>query len=633
MRIRKKTATTLLIAIFILSTITVTIPTGASEDSYTVAVLEAGDRLVETQHTTGGFRWKITDLPDYTSHNTLGVTAIGILKAHELLDNPDYETALAKAYKFIVDNADVDSWPDIPFMIELADAADEDASLLTAINAQVSGTTVAGIAALAKTRYDGGLLLAHGPTVTEMANWILDYRDAYPGYGFWEVRSIVKACLSLESYYPDETYDYYDQALEAAAVIYENLDAGTYAFDIDDETQECYVLGISGAIEAFSDLGINPVETLEMTELLISYQTDNGYWDAGEDAVSDEESVQSTAYAIMALLAQGDNDAKISALEGINWLVNNQDELGGWDPCHSTGVENLEVDSEAAWAIYESIQALGDVISSATTETIGGGSQTVLGTDAEVEMDTVAGGTVTIVEFDANPGLGDSPEGVQDLGTYIDVSTDIDDADITWPVTIVVSYAESVPSSIEDYLGMYYWDPDLGIWFTCPESGVNTDANVVVVRTYHLSIFAPMTGPTGPIGPPGPEGPEGDRGSRGLTGSIGPTGIEGPEGEIGLQGETGPQGPEGNGTIVQGEPGLQGETGSQGETGPTGIQGELGPQGAQGLSGDQGLIGLQGLTGATGPEGAPAPTAASWLGMGTGVVGLIVALYVFYLKK
>jgi len=646
MRFREKTATKLLIAIFILSTLNLAlvVPVGAQPPAgYETSLLDAADRLVGMQNDDGGFMWQVTGPPTPTtsSTNIIGITAIGILKAHELDDKTEYETALAKAYKFVVDKEPVytgsdettkgvDSWPDINFLIELADAASEDASLLTAIDAQVSGTTVASIATLAKTRYEGRLA-AKGPTATEMAVWLRDFRDGqnYDTLITWDLEAAVKAALALHTHFAADGYDV--QATDIAQVLYDSVDdIGDLYFDSEDDTQLEYVLGLTGAIEAFSELGINPILTRTLTDLLIAYQDPIGYWDA--DTV-DLESVQCTAYAVMALLAQGDNDAKISALEGTNWLVNNQDELGGWDPCYFGGTENLEVDSEAAWAIYEFIQSLGSVISSVTTETIVGGSQTVVGTDAEVEMETVAGGTVTIVEFDVNPGLGDSPEGVQDLGTYVDVSTDIDDADITWPITIVVSYAESVPSSIEDYLGMYYWDPDLGIWFTCPESGVNTETNIVVVRTYHLSIFAPMTGPTGPTGPPGPKGSKGSTGSRGSTGPIGSTGPEGLQGEIGLQGETGPEGPAGDATIVQGEPGLQGELGSQGEIGPTGVQGEIGPQGAQGLTGEQGPAGLQGLTGATGLQGAPAPAGVSWLGIVIGVAGLIVALYVLYLKK
>jgi len=144
-----------------------------------------------------------------------------------------------------------------------------------------------------------------------------------------------------------------------------------------------------------------------------------------------------------------------------------------------------------------------------------------------------------------------------------------------------------------------------------------------------------MTGLTGTQGPTGPKGSKGSTGSSGAKGSTGATGAIGPQGETGPQGEPGPEGTAGNATTMalQGEPGPQGETGMQGETGTAGIQGEPGPQGEQGLPGDQGPIGLQGLTGATGPQGAPAPAGVSWLGMGTGVAGLIVALYVFLLKK
>ena len=137
--------------------------------------------------------------------------------------------------------------------------------------------------------------------------------------------------------------------------------------DINDPEELCYTLGLAGAMEAFVETELYSEEADDLKDLLIAYQSDDGYWDASE--LSDQESVQSTAYAIMALLAQGDGDALTSALKGSTWLIDTQDEvLGGWDPSSlGSGDENLEVDGEATWSIYEAITFPYDIIQEVET--------------------------------------------------------------------------------------------------------------------------------------------------------------------------------------------------------------------------------------------------------------------------
>lgn len=195
------------------------------------------------------------------------------------------------------------------------------------------------------------------------------------------------------------------------------------------------------------------------------------------------------------------------------------------------------------------------------SESVPAGETTVVAEneDTTVTVTTDAGGTVAIAEHEDNPG-GDIPTGVTALGKWIDISTDISADDIVWPITINVHY-DAVPEGVDEgLLRMYYWDPDPGIWYTCPESGVNTTTNIVSVNTYHLSTFAPMTGPTGPKGDTGDTGATG---ATGATGSIGPTGPRGAAG----QGETGQAGPTGS----------KGDAGSVGSLGPQGPAGESAP--------------------------------------------------------
>jgi len=209
---------------------------------------------------------------------------------------------------------------------------------------------------LAKARWDdrlnhaGATYPSETGTATGMAEWLVGVRlGTWETLIPWDLEPAVKSALALHEKYP--TGGYLEQAQDIADVIYDCIYGDPSYLDINDPTEKCYTLGLAGAIEAFTEVGLYSEEASELKDLLIAYQSDDGYWDASE--LSNQESVQSTAYAVMALLAQGDADARAAALEGVNWLVDTQDELGGWNPSSlGSDDENLEVNGEAAWALF-----------------------------------------------------------------------------------------------------------------------------------------------------------------------------------------------------------------------------------------------------------------------------------------
>ncbi len=346
---------------------------------YESSVLKAADNLVAKQNDDGGFDW-IYDGDPNSGTNVLGVGAIGILKAHKLLDKTEYETALAEAYKYVVNNAPgwdvdpddetkwkettkgVDSYPDITFLLGLAEAAATDSTLLVAIESEVSGTSVANITSLARARWDGRLnhygavYPSTDGTAIAMAIWIRDLRHGQnvDALALWDLEAAVKAALALDFYFTGMGYN--QQAIDIVGVMYASIDDGIH-FSSTDETQEEYVLGLTGAIEAFTEVGLYPTEMNDLKALLVTIQQNDGSWKY-YGATPVDWSVQSTAYAIMALLAYGDEDA---AIEGSDWLISAQQTDGFWYAEGGTGGEYLEMDSEAAWAIYETIQAIGMV--------------------------------------------------------------------------------------------------------------------------------------------------------------------------------------------------------------------------------------------------------------------------------
>jgi parallel beta-helix repeat protein len=372
---------------------------GVTPDRVTV-ITNAGDRLVDLQNDDGGFPW---DAPgDGTSYtNIQGISAMGILKAWELDAKTEYETALAKAYDYCVDmpptytevsgkwketTLGVDSFPDITFLVWLSQAAAGDAGLLAEINTlQDPDITADDIASLAKERWDdrvnhlGATPPSEEGTATALAEYI---RDARHSQGWdtlipWDLETGVKAALVLDSYYPGQGYD--QQAIDIAEVIYDSIDdAGNVYFNSTDTSQEDYVAGLTGGIEAFREASLHSDKAAELVTLLLAEQQSGGYWNY-YGAVPATMSVQSTAYAIMAL-QDYDTESVTATWKAAAWLSANQKGDGGWYAEGGAGDEYAEIDSETGWALarlpapvtldgsgYYSIQAAIDAASAGDT--------------------------------------------------------------------------------------------------------------------------------------------------------------------------------------------------------------------------------------------------------------------------
>jgi len=299
---------------------------------------------------------------------------MGIMEAWKIEAKTEYEVALALAYKFVVDKEPdwiddagawkelppgVDSFPDVTFLIELANAASSSPSLLGAISIRVPDTTTGNITDLARARWDGRVnhLGANPPpnivgTAAAMAEYIKTAR--HPDYDAilpWDLATAIEAALALDRVYAGQGY--YQQALDIAGVVYDSVDGGTY-FNSTDKTQNDYILGLAGAILAYEQLDLYPTKVTAYLTSLLAEQQDDGYWNYYSAADPVEKGVQSTAYAALALFKEGTANALTAANNAANWLVSSQQE-GGWfgdvtPECADTG-ECYEVNGEAAWAL------------------------------------------------------------------------------------------------------------------------------------------------------------------------------------------------------------------------------------------------------------------------------------------
>ena len=118
------------------------------------------------------------------------------------------------------------------------------------------------------------------------------------------------------------------------------------------------------------------------------------------------------------------------------------------------------------------------------------------------------GGNLIITPYVKNP-VKEPPAGIISLGKYVNITMNIPGELVNWPeseyrlpisVKVKINYTEEelAEAGIENelLLRMYYWDNEDCTWYMCPDSGVNVDANLVVAKTDHLTIFAPMSIPT-----------------------------------------------------------------------------------------------------------------------------------------
>jgi len=344
---------------------------------YETAVVKTADRLVALQADItednagngspdddpddGGWNWLIDETATGyvgtgpSSENLYGITALGILKTYKINPKPTYMTALMDVYTGVNSRPEVDSAPDFTFLVKLS---------------QLTGNPV--YAELARERYQTkissvGDYNGDGEVnATDIAEYIRDVRHSqgYDGMIPWDINFYVQAALALDSYYSGEGYD--QDAIAMADVIYQDMtgDPGYFEHPVD-QWFYYYVLGLSGALQAFTSTGTHLTGSFSAEEIknfLIENQSNDGswnstsYWD-GTNWYWAYPDVQSTAYTVMALISYGDSASISAATKAADWLISKQNPNGGW----TISSECPEVDSEVAQAIFDVIQAIGTV--------------------------------------------------------------------------------------------------------------------------------------------------------------------------------------------------------------------------------------------------------------------------------
>ena len=301
------------------------------------AIVKATDRLVATQNNDGGWEWNNPNTnPNETSpFNTLGVTAQGVLDAYKLTANSGYLTTAIKSYNGLLTRS-VSSdpsthkmrGPDISFLVELS---------------EVTGNSV--YADFSRTRWNSAKVEFGSGSATGFAQYVRDIRKGQnlPVLISWDIDLYIQGMLALDRYYPGQGYS--RQADSMAEVVYTSLFVVPKDFDATNMGQSEYWLAFTGAVDAFTSTSVHTSETNVLLTTLLASQAGNGHF----IGVGDGSDVQTTAYAIPALLKAGGNNTAVN--NAVNYLMSFQQVNGGW--LDNVGTEYTEITSEAAHAIFK----------------------------------------------------------------------------------------------------------------------------------------------------------------------------------------------------------------------------------------------------------------------------------------
>ena len=292
-------------------------------------IVNAADRLVETQNNDGTWEWGNPDL-DKTNgggacpSNQVGLPAWGLLDAYQLTGNQVYLDSAkisgdAKVACGLVNGVDKYYSADIEFLTELGEVSGD----LTYTN---KAAAIMEYFMTQDNRYcpTGG----DGCTAAELAAWYENHFSNPDDSGLteWQLASWVRAAQGT-----GKTI----WANNMISEINDDISGGTPYFNINNPSTY-RIIGISGVVEATEDTAAK--------QKLIDLQETDGRWE------SPNGNMQDTANAVMALIVVGETQI---AMDGVTWLVNNQDTDGGWTD--QFGDEYAQVDSEIILAIFDNI--------------------------------------------------------------------------------------------------------------------------------------------------------------------------------------------------------------------------------------------------------------------------------------
>jgi hypothetical protein len=299
----------------------------------------AGNRLAATQNADGGWGWPLTGP---SAPNTLAPIAMGLARTYEVTSDPDLYTALQKAGACLLTKTNNFSPPDGYLAAEL-DRVFGGTTYVTHLNNNFYGPLAGGT----YNRNGAGTLYDTAAYV----NYIRSSRasQGVPNLAAWDLGTglVAAACCGVSG----AQLDIWIAGVEGEI---NELDGDGY-YDVVGLAGGLYALAF--VHEEFDPTGGEHAAAgslADLADILAGYQIDasGGFtWNSNYlNPYEYNETVQETAYAILALAAVGGHDPEIQAAG--NWLLSFQLGTGGWMDYVGSS-ENNEISAEGAWGVWQ----------------------------------------------------------------------------------------------------------------------------------------------------------------------------------------------------------------------------------------------------------------------------------------
>jgi PEP-CTERM motif len=315
---------------------------GQARADLATAIQDGADRVASLQNVDGKWGWPLNAPP--TFNNITGPIGLGMINAYGQTNDPAHLASATDAGNAL--DGLTANWVGTynpMFMVALFDETGNNAYLNQAqsfFNALTAGT------------YERGAIINHDTTTfitavqTEggrAAQWI----NLRP----WEFAPLTYAASRAGTPAQQAAF------LQATKDGIETLDSS------DPNTAFSDLLGLAGGVMGLSQMNVDfdptagafasASSTADMADILAGNQNVNGswYWHSNLAApAADDEDLQTTAYALLALLEANDlGQYDDEIVSGRNYLLGQQQVNGGW--ISPGGSENAEVDGEVLWAL------------------------------------------------------------------------------------------------------------------------------------------------------------------------------------------------------------------------------------------------------------------------------------------
>lgn len=312
-------------------------PNSTLKNASFLSSMQAGaDRLTNMQHTDGSWGWPLIAPPSYA--NILGPIAMGLAQAYTYTGDANHLAALSLSGGYLLTKINNFS-PSDGYLAARLDQVFSGTTYTDHLIANFYGHLAAGTYDKngAGTDYDtpGYITLIH------------DGRASIPNLAAWDIGMGLVAAASCGV--SGTELDYWINGVKTEI---DGLD-GTDYYD---------VIGLAGAVYSLAFVGEDYTPTagqhfgaanlLALADILVSYQIDVGGFAWNKDYVipnNDNETVQETAYAMLALMTVDNAGYRSEILGAFSYLESVQLSTGGWENYPGNG-ENNEITGEGLWA-------------------------------------------------------------------------------------------------------------------------------------------------------------------------------------------------------------------------------------------------------------------------------------------